>query len=157
MILPAFILFGLAALASLTPEPIIAERPPALQLEYVVITPKEEEKPKPPKRVKKRVPKKKQPPKPPKQTIAKVEESKPSESPADIKAGTPDPVKPDPKPVAVSEPVHHAISDAEELDNTGFAPLYNPKPNYPIIARKRRITGYVDLDLVINEKGKSKK
>ncbi len=154
LILPIFMLSALAISLRLTAKPIVSERPPALQLEYVVIDPVEEKKPEPPKRVKKPVPKKVTKPTPKKRAIAKVEKSIPTETPADIEAGDPEPVKEEPTPEPPKEPVHHAISSAEELDNTGFSPIYNPKPAYPVIARKRRITGYVDLDLTINEKGK---
>lgn len=151
---PLLISVLIAIIVARAPKPILSERPPALQLEYVVITPKEEEKPKPPKKVKRVVVKKSPKKAPKKRAIAKVEESLPSETPADIEAGTPEPVLDEPTPKAVAEPVHHAISSEEELDNTGFSPLYNPKPAYPVMARKKRITGYVDLDLIINEKGK---
>lgn len=154
LLAPLIVIVPLAFLIAKAPRAVVAERPPALQLEYVVITPKEEKKPETPKKVKRVVVKKPEKIAPKKRAIAKVEESLPSETPADIEAGTPEPVKDEPAPKADAEPVHHVITSEEELDNTAFSPLYNPKPAYPVIARKQRITGYVDLDLVINEKGK---
>ena len=46
------------------------------------------------------------------------------------------------------------IGNTAELDNTDFAPVYNPKPDYPIVAQEAAITGFVDIDLVIDENGK---
>jgi protein TonB len=39
------------------------------------------------------------------------------------------------------------------LDNTSFAPIFNPKPAYPAIAFKANIQGYVDLELVVTPAG----
>jgi protein TonB len=46
------------------------------------------------------------------------------------------------------------IANSSELDNTEFEPLYNPKPDYPAVAQAAGITGYVDVDLTIDENGK---
>lgn len=46
------------------------------------------------------------------------------------------------------------IANSSELDNTEFEPLYNPKPDYPAVAQSAGITGYVDVDLTIDENGK---
>lgn len=61
------------------------------------------------------------------------------------------------KDVVVSETLSSGVQriDAvEELDNTDFNPIYNPKPNYPVVAQNAQISGYVDIDLIINEQGK---
>lgn len=48
------------------------------------------------------------------------------------------------------------VSDASILDNTDFEPLYKIKPEYPPIARKAGIEGFVEADLVIDENGNVK-
>lgn len=53
----------------------------------------------------------------------------------------------------VSESIKR-IGNTAELDNTSFEPLRNPKPDYPVVAQASQISGYVDVDLVINEQGK---
>ena len=53
-----------------------------------------------------------------------------------------------------SSPVVRRIDATEELDNTDFEPIYNPKPDYPAVAQAAQISGYVDIDLEINEKGR---
>jgi protein TonB len=71
--------------------------------------------------------------------------------------------------IPVSEPVKQKSNDGQsaqtpiavqrigttaELDNTEFVPLFNPKPDYPVVAQVSQITGWVDVDLVINVDGK---
>jgi TonB family protein len=46
------------------------------------------------------------------------------------------------------------ISGATELDNTDFSPIATIKPAYPIIALRANIQGYVDVDLVVDERGR---
>jgi periplasmic protein TonB len=46
-----------------------------------------------------------------------------------------------------------AIGSASVLDNTSFAPIFNPKPAYPAIALKANIQGYVDIELVVTPTG----
>lgn len=48
------------------------------------------------------------------------------------------------------------ISGAASLDNSDFSPLFNPKPKYPTIAKRAGIEGFVDIDLIIDPKGKVK-
>ncbi|MBN1757183.1 MAG: energy transducer TonB, partial [Chitinispirillaceae bacterium] len=64
-------------------------------------------------------------------------------------------------PAAPAEPVPSTpvqqpfrIGSPAELDNIGFEPISNPKPDYPAVALEARITGYVDIDLVIGDNGK---
>ena len=45
------------------------------------------------------------------------------------------------------------IISTADLDNTDFMPFYNPKPKYPKAALFNGIEGYVDIDLMINQKG----
>jgi protein TonB len=46
------------------------------------------------------------------------------------------------------------IGSAQTLDNVGFLPLYNPKPDYPPLALAAGIQGAVEVDLLINELGR---
>lgn len=46
------------------------------------------------------------------------------------------------------------IGTVEELDNTNFDPIKSPRPDYPPIALKANIEGYVDVDLVLDKTGK---
>ncbi len=48
------------------------------------------------------------------------------------------------------------IGSTAELDNVGFEPVFSPKPDYPVVALEARITGYVDVDLVISDNGQVK-
>jgi protein TonB len=129
---------------------------PELELSYVVLEKKEEQvkKPTPPKKVKKAVKKEVEKPNISK-TVAPVEESEPTEEIADIKSGQ-EVIDTIPTVLEVSqeEPQPTSIEGAESLDNTSFSPIFNPKPVYPTVARRNRITGYVDLDLTISKKGK---
>jgi TonB family protein len=45
------------------------------------------------------------------------------------------------------------VSSASVLDNTSFAPIFNPKPAYPAIALSANIQGYVDVELVVTPAG----
>jgi protein TonB len=56
--------------------------------------------------------------------------------------------------VTASKPELTTLQSAAELDNTEFDPVYNPKPDYPAVALNAQITGYVDVNLIINEQGK---
>jgi protein TonB len=56
--------------------------------------------------------------------------------------------------VTASTPELTTLQSAAELDNTEFDPVYNPKPDYPAVALNAQITGYVDVNLIINEQGK---
>jgi TonB family protein len=46
------------------------------------------------------------------------------------------------------------INGAAELDNTDFSPIVNIKPLYPIIAIRANIEGHVDVDLLVDERGR---
>ncbi len=134
----------------------IAIEPPALELDYVVLEqPKKLEEPKPePKPVVAE-------PKPvpiaePKPEVAAIEESPISDVTPDIAIGEPADDTTFIAPVPNNEPTPAVISSAEVLDNTSFAPVFNPKPNYPVVARRNRISGYVDLDLTISKDGRVK-
>jgi periplasmic protein TonB len=45
------------------------------------------------------------------------------------------------------------VSSVSVLDNTSFAPIFNPKPTYPAIALSANIQGYVDVELVVTPAG----
>ena len=40
-----------------------------------------------------------------------------------------------------------------QLDNTSFAPVYNPLPENPMIARQSNIQGWVDVEVTVDELG----
>jgi TonB family protein len=48
------------------------------------------------------------------------------------------------------------IGSGADLDNVGFEPVISVKPDYPIVALEARITGFVDVDLLIGDDGKVK-
>ena len=114
---------------------------PLLELSYIRLPPKEKKKPKPRPPVvvqKKRMPQEKiEIPRPP----APVPEisTRPSPEP---------PAEPAPAP----QPVQ-TVQTLSLLDNTDFNPLFNPKPEYPAIAIRAGLEGYVDVDLLIDEEG----
>jgi protein TonB len=54
----------------------------------------------------------------------------------------------------VSVPELTTLNSVTELDNTDFDPIYNPKPDYPAVALNAHISGFVDVNLIINEQGK---
>jgi protein TonB len=51
----------------------------------------------------------------------------------------------------IGQPV--AVASVSVLDNTSFAPIFNPKPAYPAIALSANIQGYVDVELVVTPAG----
>jgi protein TonB len=51
----------------------------------------------------------------------------------------------------IGQPI--AVASASVLDNTSFAPIFNPKPAYPAIALSANIQGYVDVELVVTPAG----
>lgn len=122
------------------------EEAPQLLLDYIVLQPKKKIQP---------VKKQPTPPKPkekvevPKEIlpVAKAEvEADPEPSPnADVQAAP---------AVTPQKPIPIQITSAEDLDNVEFEPLINIKPSYPAAALRNNITGYVDVDLYINEKGR---
>lgn len=154
--LAIFITLSIAIIFSLffrTTEPKINQvEAPYLHLDYVVLQKKiEKKKPKPPKKRKPKPPKKEieKPIEPPK-AEAPIKETEPTPAPADIMA-VEKPIKKKTK----QPPVR--IQSVSELDNTRFFPVYNLKPLYPRAALRNNIEGWVDLDLIIDEKGRVKK
>jgi protein TonB len=130
---------------------------PLLELDYVTIVEPKIQPKKPPKVTPKKVKQKKiTEPMPEPEIIEALPKTPlietaplPSEV-ADLPAHTP----PTQSPVKTDQP--RRIGSTVELDNVGFEPIYNPKPDYPVVAQESRITGYVDVDLLIDEKGKVK-
>lgn len=121
------------------------EESPQLLLDYIVLQPQKKIKPL------KKIP---TPPKPKEKIIP----------PKEILPVAKAPVEADPTPSADADiqaapvvepkknvPIH--ITSAEDLDNVDFVPIVNIKPAYPAAALRSNITGYVDVDLYINEKG----
>ncbi len=159
IVIPSLFFLFLIFTVNISLESPVALKPPPLELHYVVLEkPEEPEEPEPepePKPVERVVVESKpEPVAEPEPEVAPVEESPVSEAMADIAVGEPT------EDTTVSEPVPEAlpsqvtISSPEVLDNTSFAPVFNPKPSYPVIARRNRITGYVELDLTISEEGR---
>jgi TonB family protein len=72
-----------------------------------------------------------------------VEPSAPSAEPADIA----------PAPAAQTTD-RVSISSSNELDNTSFEPLFNPRPLYPLMAQRASIQGFVDVELFVDEGGR---
>jgi periplasmic protein TonB len=129
---------------------------PLLELDYVTIEEPRKAPPVEPPRVKPRENKKEEVPKSqpdplPEELspLPKVIETVPVQTEtADLPAR---PSEPTPVPAA---PKYQRIESPAELDNTGFEPIFNPKPEYPRVALEARITGYVDVDLNINGNGR---
>ncbi len=152
-IISAILIFLLVQLPE--PSAIPAESPP-LYLEYVDVTEKvpEKEPETPPTRVITTT----SPKTPTKETVTPLADMEPSvndNSPATVTT-TVKPQEPSKPAGSSGEPRTVSIESATQLDNTSYEPIYNPKPNYPTIPQSQGITGYVDLDLSIDEKGKVK-
>jgi len=152
VIIPTVMLFLFFLIRFPSPKASLEESPP-LFLEYIDVTEKiPEPVPQTPTRVETTIASKtvSQTPITP---IADVEPSPADNSPATVTTSA---VKSEPvesgSVVKDSHPV--AIRSAEQLDNTSYEPIFNPKPSYPSVAQNLGITGYVDLDLMIDEKGK---
>ena len=151
----ALLLFLLLAVTSFRDQRI-PDLGPLLELEYVTIEEPRKETPKEPPRVRPRKAEKVEVTEPvpapvPDEVIPlpEITETVPTQAePADLPAPAPEPAS----PVAAGEP--HRIESPAELDNTGFEPIFNPKPEYPRVALEARITGYVDVDLSINDNGR---
>lgn len=148
-------------------EYIIKPAPP-IQLDFVTLkeqkkaAPKKAKKspPKKQKKPKKKVIKKKQPQKVPEKAIAqKVEEviEEPIEEVIDTVAKEVEEETPVKQAGVTKEALPQRISGAASLDNSDFSPLFNPKPKYPPIAKRAGIEGFVDIDLIIDPKGKVEK
>ena len=128
-----------------------------LELDYVTIEEPQQQAEQPPQRVKPKKIKKKEIKEPlPEPVTEEAITDVPIETVPAIPEAAPISTAPvtSPPPAATDQP--HRISSSAELDNVGFEPIYNPKPDYPVIAQEARITGYVDVDLLINEKGRGK-
>jgi len=99
------------------------------------------------------------PKKEPEQTPQKPEpESQPeapkflltANAPAELPAAAPSKGEPQ---KAEGGGVPEAVSEIGSLDNMDFAPLYNPSPAYPEIARAAGMEGFVLVELLIDENG----
>ncbi len=159
IILPSLLLITLIFTVRISLESPVAIKPPPLELHYVVLEKPEEPEPEVPKPEPKPVERvvvesKPEPIAEPEPEVAPVEESPISEAVADIAVGEPTEDTTVSEPVVDAQPSEVAISSPEVLDNTSFAPVFNPKPSYPVIARRNRITGYVELDLTISDEGR---
>lgn len=117
---------------------------PFMELEHLLLRPRPKAQPKPaaepPKKTEKNVEHKERP-----VAEAPVAPSEVATGPADA-VSTPKPARRKPEPMQVQS--------ALELDNTDFQPIYNPRPDYPAVALKAGIQGYVDVDLVVSETGR---
>lgn len=123
---------------------------PLLILDYIVLQPhtkKPLQKPKPIQKKATKAPKTE----PVIQPVAEapVEPSVVGPGPADIVST--------PEPAVKKAPEFVRIRSVSDLDNINFEPLYNPKPRYPSIAMKAEIEGFVDVDLIVNYKGRVEK
>jgi protein TonB len=129
------------------PEPVAKLLlPPLIELGYVTLPAEPKPPPKPPKPV---VQKQPEAPQPPVETPVTEMPMEPSESSPVLADVTARPV-PTPAPAPV---VPVRITSFAALDNTEFSPLVMIKPAYPPIALKAGIEGYVNVDLLVNEKG----
>lgn len=154
----ALILFMLLALNAVrtVPPPNLG---PLMELDYVTIEEPKKSEIKPPPRAKpKKIKQPKEKPEPKQVTETVPQDALPVEPvPAPVPSPMDIPAQPLPRtPPAPPSDQPHRIGSTAELDNVGFEPIYNPKPDYPKVALQARITGYVDVDLLINEKGKVK-
>ncbi len=77
-----------------------------------------------------------------------------TKEPASISEGAPSSGSTAPAAPVAASGQPRRIGSIAELDNVGFEPVFSPKPDYPVIAQEARITGYVDVDLVISVDGK---
>jgi protein TonB len=123
---------------------------PFIALDYIVLPAATKSAP-PPKAISKPEP----PPekeKPPEEIIP---EARPDEA---VYAPTMKPSPPVTQQTAIkerSEPIDNTdeVMDVNRLDNTDFAPIFNPAPTYPAIAREAGLEGFVLVELVIDAKG----
>jgi periplasmic protein TonB len=128
---------------------------PLLEIEYVTVEEPRKQPEKPPPQVRRRV--EVAPPEAvPQPAIENVvpempllEETPVAPAPVDVPAAPAAPAA----PVAAPDQPQR-IGSTAVLDNVGFEPVFNPKPDYPVVALEARITGYVDVDLVISADGK---
>lgn len=121
------------------------KEPPQLLLDYVILQPQKKIKPI------KKIP---TPPKP--KTIVPPDTKLPVAK-APIEADPTPSANADVQAAPVVKPVENVpihITSAEDLDNVEFSPIVNIKPKYPVAALRNNITGYVDVDLYINQKGR---
>jgi protein TonB len=132
---------------------------PLMELEYVVVEQKTAAKPKEISKVQQK--KEKTEPDPVEEKVQEQIIDVPKTP--DILLETPNISRPDisvrsekqkPAVVETSPSEVRRIDGTEELDNTDFEPIYNPKPDFPAVAQAAQINGYVDIDLLINEKGR---
>jgi TonB family protein len=126
---------------------------PLLELQYVTVTDPGKQREKTP-----QVKPRKQQETPPEALPQPSADNAPSETPhldptPAAPAAVDVPAAPGTPPAPASDQPRRLGSPAE-LDNIGFEPVVNPKPDYPVVAQESRITGYVDVDLLIGEDGR---
>lgn len=152
------LLFMLLALG-IIPNDTLPISGPLLEVDYVTVEePPRVQKPPPPPppRVTRRVEKKEVAPEPVEQEVvpemAPLEATPAPQTAVDVAA----PPKAPAAAVAAPSNAPQRIGSTLELDNVSFEPIFNPKPEYPLIAQQTGISGYVDVDLVISDNGKVK-
>ncbi|MBN1306301.1 MAG: energy transducer TonB [Chitinispirillaceae bacterium] len=119
--------------------------PPLIELGYVLLPPEPREPPKPV--VVQKAPPIPQPEVPPVPETPLESFEEPVRVTAEVTSA---PAAPRPQPKA-GEPLR--LQSVAQLDNTEFSPLVNIKPLYPPVALKANIEGYVNVDLLVDEKG----
>lgn len=152
----AFMLLFMLITLGIIPKGVLPDLGPLLEVDYVTVEEPQREKPPPPPppRAATKPTEEKTPEPQPVEQVA-IPESPPletapvSEAPVDVPA----PPSASPAPVASAENVPQRIVSTQELDNVSFEPIFNPRPDYPVVAQQAGISGYVDVDLVINDNG----
>jgi len=151
------LLFMLLALG-IIPNDTLQNIGPLLEVDYVTVEEPRVQKPTPPppRVTPRQVEKKETVPEPVEQDIipemTPLEATPAPQTAADVAA----PPKAPSAPVNAPSNAPLRIGSTQELDNVNFEPIFNPKPDYPLIAQQTGITGYVDVDLVISDNGKVK-
>ncbi len=131
-----------------TEQDIVVRTPPVMYLDYIVLQP-QKKKMLPPKIQKhKTVPKEVEEPVVQPRAEAPVAPSEQIAAPVEITTSI--------ARVKKKQQLVRILSSSE-LDNTDFDPIFNPKPRYPLVALRNNIEGYVDVDLLITEKGRVEK
>lgn len=154
IVLAVFLLHALALLWLFAPTDPIAQAKPLMMEVSLVASPKQETHPAPPAPPKPPEPPKKKPKKKPveKKPLAKdaVALPKPQETDAAPVEAPPSPPAP-PSPVKTAAPPTETFTQANFQANYGF----NPKPEYPRLARNRGWEGKVLLKVQVSAQGLS--